>query len=66
MSVGWGIAGYCPGPALVALGRGALGTVVFAGAMTLGMLLTDALRGSAKAKAETESADSVRHPSAAE
>ena len=35
--VGWGIAGFCPGPALAALGMGELKAVVFVGAMLLGM-----------------------------
>lgn len=36
--VGWGLAGYCPGPALVSLGTG-LAPVVFVAAMIAGMLL---------------------------
>lgn len=35
--VGWGIAGFCPGPALVALGSGELKAVVFVVAMLAGM-----------------------------
>jgi uncharacterized protein len=35
--VGWGIAGFCPGPALVALGMGELKALVFVAAMLLGM-----------------------------
>ena len=35
--VGWGIAGFCPGPALVALGMGHGKAVVFIGAMLAGM-----------------------------
>ena len=35
--VGWGIAGYCPGPVLVALGMGEGKAVVFAIAMLAGM-----------------------------
>ena len=35
--VGWGIAGYCPGPALVSLVSGNLGCVVFVLCMLLGM-----------------------------
>ena len=37
--IGWGLAGYCPGPSLVALGTGALAPVVFVAAMVAGMLL---------------------------
>ena len=36
---GWGLVGYCPGPALAALAFGAVGTIVFALAMAAGMLL---------------------------
>jgi len=35
--VGWGIAGFCPGPGLVALGMGEMKAVVFVAAMLLGM-----------------------------
>jgi uncharacterized protein len=35
--VGWGIAGFCPGPALVALGTGQVKAVVFVLAMLAGM-----------------------------
>jgi len=34
---GWGIAGFCPGPALVALGSGHLKALVFVVAMLIGM-----------------------------
>lgn len=35
--VGWGLAGFCPGPALTALGLGAPGTLAFVPAMLAGM-----------------------------
>lgn len=35
--IGWGIAGFCPGPALVALGMGVGKAVVFVVAMLAGM-----------------------------
>jgi len=35
--VGWGLAGFCPGPALVALGIGELKAVVFVISMLAGM-----------------------------
>jgi uncharacterized protein len=34
---GWGIAGFCPGPAIVALGSGHLKALVFVIAMLIGM-----------------------------
>jgi len=34
---GWGIAGFCPGPALVAIGAGHLKALVFVVAMLVGM-----------------------------
>ncbi len=35
--IGWGLAGFCPGPALVAVGTGAAKAVVFVLAMLAGM-----------------------------
>ena len=40
--VGWGLAGYCPGPAVVALGSGYDQAVVFVAAMIAGMALYEA------------------------
>jgi uncharacterized membrane protein YedE/YeeE len=37
--VGWGLAGYCPGPALVSLVHPTPSTVAFLAAMTAGLLL---------------------------
>jgi len=36
--VGWGLAGYCPGPGLVSAAGGAVPALVFVAGMTLGML----------------------------
>jgi hypothetical protein len=36
---GWGLAGFCPGPALVALGLGESRALIFVGAMLAGMAL---------------------------
>ena len=41
--IGWGLAGYCPGPALVALGNGQRPAMLFIGAMLLGMVIFDQL-----------------------
>lgn len=38
---GWGIGGFCPGPALVALGSGLESAAIFVAAMLVGMLLHD-------------------------
>ncbi|SFG55437.1 YeeE/YedE family protein [Methylobacterium gossipiicola] len=35
--IGWGLSGFCPGPAMAALSTGALPVFVFVGAMLLGM-----------------------------
>ncbi|HTR16956.1 MAG TPA: YeeE/YedE family protein [Acetobacteraceae bacterium] len=35
--IGWGLVGYCPGPALAALGFGSWRTVLFVAAMLAGM-----------------------------
>ncbi|MGQ3051611.1 MAG: DUF6691 family protein [Roseateles sp.] len=40
---GWGLAGFCPGPALVALGMGEIKAVVFVAAMLAGMGLFELL-----------------------
>ena len=40
---GWGIAGFCPGPALVALGTGENEAVIFTIAMLGGMVLFEVL-----------------------
>ena len=37
--VGWGLAGFCPGPAFTALGAGSFSAVVFVAAMLAGMLV---------------------------
>jgi uncharacterized membrane protein YedE/YeeE len=51
--LGWGIAGFCPGPALVALGMGEVKALVFVLAMLAGMGIFEVLerRGAARAPA---------------
>jgi uncharacterized membrane protein YedE/YeeE len=41
--IGWGLAGFCPGPALVALGAGYPKAWGFVAAMVAGMLVFDML-----------------------
>ena len=43
--VGWGIGGFCPGPALVALGSGMGSAGIFVAAMLIGMVLHDKFLG---------------------
>lgn len=37
--IGWGLGGYCPGPALASLASGSLKPVLFVGAMIVGIFL---------------------------
>ena len=39
--MGWGLGGYCPGPAITSLGSGSVNAVLFVVAMGMGMLLAD-------------------------
>lgn len=41
--VGWGLAGFCPGPAIAALATGATPVLIFVVAMVCGMMLHDRL-----------------------
>jgi len=51
--IGWGLAGFCPGPALVSLGAGQPKAAVFVLAMLVGMMAFDwATRGSPRLQAE--------------
>ena len=44
--VGWGLVGFCPGPAVAALGTGLAPVLAFVAAMLAGMALHTWLRGS--------------------
>jgi len=37
--VGWGLAGFCPGPAIVGIGLGLSKAIIFVSAMSVGMFL---------------------------
>ena len=41
---GWGLVGFCPGPALVALGAFVPGALLFCAAMLLGMAIFEFTR----------------------
>ena len=45
--VGWGLAGYCPGPALVSLGSGAASAAGFVAAMIVGVWLAEGTHAAA-------------------
>ena len=46
--IGWGTAGFCPGPAIVALASGSTDVMIFVAAMFAGFYLKDiAIRGAA-------------------
>ena len=51
--VGWGLVGFCPGPALVALGAGRVKALVFVAAMLGGMLIFERIE---RARAERRGA----------
>lgn len=40
---GWGLAGYCPGPGIVAASSGSASGLIFVGTMLVGMLVHDRL-----------------------
>ncbi|MEP6605216.1 MAG: DUF6691 family protein [Nitrosospira sp.] len=42
--IGWGVAGICPGPALVLLGTGNTEAMIFVGAMLSGMIIFEILQ----------------------
>ena len=46
--VGWGLAGYCPGPALASLATGGRQPLIFTAAMLLGMGIFEVLQRRAK------------------
>ncbi|HVJ12359.1 MAG TPA: DUF6691 family protein [Burkholderiales bacterium] len=51
--IGWGLAGFCPGPALVALGAGIDQAALFVAAMLAGMVIYDAAERRASRRASS-------------
>lgn len=49
--IGWGLAGFCPGPALTAIASLRFEPLVFVGAMLLGMLALEAVDSISRSKA---------------
>jgi len=52
--IGWGLGGYCPGPALVSVPTLGLEALTFVGAMTVGMLLHHLIGRTPSSKPETQ------------
>jgi hypothetical protein len=50
---GWGLGGFCPGPAVTALALAAPGTLIFVAAMLAGMWLARGMAGRLAAKVHT-------------
>lgn len=46
--LGWGIYGYCPGPAVASLAYGNIESIIFICAMALGMISADLIQKTAK------------------
>jgi uncharacterized membrane protein YedE/YeeE len=54
--LGWGMAGFCPGPAIAALSLGLPPVFVFTVLMLLGMIVHDVVRGAGRLHAPAASA----------
>ena len=54
--IGWGLAGFCPGPAVVALGAGYAKAAVFVAAMLLGMIAFEIIQRN-RTRADLASSD---------
>lgn len=53
--IGWGLAGFCPGPALVSLAAGQEKALYFVGAMIFGMIVFELMQRRPSPSSETES-----------
>ncbi len=52
--IGWGLGGFCPGPAITALGLGQPGTLVFLPAMLFGLWIARLVAGTAVTNLEDD------------
>jgi uncharacterized membrane protein YedE/YeeE len=57
--IGWGMVGYCPGPAIAALSAGSVSTFLFVVAMLAGMAIARALTQRNVGGAKTATAEST-------
>ena len=60
--VGWGLSGYCPGPAVVSLGLGVREGSVFLVAMLGGMLIFQLFEARQRARTEQRSSEAALLP----
>ena len=51
--VGWGLGGFCPGPAVTSLPLGSTGTIIFIATMLLGMIAAKYVASPSTAQQET-------------
>jgi uncharacterized membrane protein YedE/YeeE len=61
---GWGLVGFCPGPALVAIGAGEIKAVVFAASMVVGMLAFEGMERWRKPEPESVAPDRTQSAAA--
>ena len=57
--LGWGLGGYCPGPALTALGFGSASAIIYVAAMCAGMVLARFIADLPSRTHSTTSADTL-------
>lgn len=61
--IGWGIAGYCPGPALTSLASGSRSAAILVAAMIVGMLLEQAYEALVDSRRKAPTRATARRPS---
>lgn len=57
--VGWGLAGYCPGPGIASLGSGTAQAAVFVAAMLAGLFIGKQIEGRLQRRADERAAGSA-------